>query len=181
MIVRNNILLISGLGRDTGKTLLATKAIEKFCYLGITALKVSPHFHSLQEQPLILGIQKFFEVYEETNPNGHKDSSRMLKAGAKKVYYIQCTDKTLERVLNIMIMHLDRETPIICESGALSKYLIPGIHVLMAPIKRKTIGQKVILKKDMKMASGQPNVTLNISNYKEFINKLRFDNGLWKF
>lgn len=172
-------MLISGLGRDTGKTLLATKVIEKFSALGVTAIKVSPHFHSLQHQPLLLGIPKFFEVYEETNPIGQKDSSRMLMAGANKVFYIQCTDKTLERVINIMIMHLDKHTPIVCESGALSKYLIPGIHVLMVPVKRKNIGEKLSITHDKKMPVGIPNVTLNLSNYNTFIKKLKFSNGAW--
>lgn len=181
MLVRNNILLISGLGRDTGKTLLATKVIEKFSNQNVTAIKISPHFHSLQEQPILLGIPNFFEVYEETNPGGHKDSSRMLRAGAKKVFYIQCNDKTLERVLNIMIMHLDRETPIVCESGALSKYLVPGIHVLMAPLKRKGIGQNLSIKSGYKMAAGQPNTTLNLSNYNKFVDVIKFENGFWSF
>lgn len=181
MLVRGNILLISGLGRDTGKTLLATKVIEKFAHLSVTAIKVSPHFHSSQEQELILGIPKFFEVYEETNPSGHKDSSRMLNAGAKKSFYIQCTDKTLERVLNIMIMHLDRNMPIVCESGALSKYLVPGIHVLMSPIHRDAIGKKPTIYSDKKLPSGTPNVTLNLSNYEKFLKKLRFKDGVWQY
>jgi hypothetical protein len=179
MLVRRNILLISGLGRDTGKTLLATKVIEKFSLLGVTAIKVSPHFHSSQEQPLFLGISNFFEVYEEKNPTGQKDSSRMLKAGAKKVFYIQCTDKTLERVLSIMIMHLDKDIPIICESGALSKYIIPGIHVLMTPILRKNIGERIAPVHDKKMPIGSPNITLNLSNYNTFIKKIKFENGNW--
>lgn len=179
LLVRNNILLISGTGRDTGKTLLATKIIEKFSVMGITAIKVSPHFHSLQEQPLLLGIPKFFEVYEETNPIGQKDSSRMLKAGAIKVFYIQCNDKTLERVLSIMIMHLDKDMPIICESGALSKYIIPGIHVLMTPILRKNIGERIAIVNDKKMPIGTPNITLNLSNYNTFIKKIKFENGNW--
>jgi len=41
-----NILLVSGNGRNSGKTTLACKIIERFSKdHEITGLKISPHFH----------------------------------------------------------------------------------------------------------------------------------------
>jgi hypothetical protein len=55
----------------------------------------------------------------------------MLKAGASKVYYMQASDYNLKRALKDILHITGRQKPIVCESGELINYLIPGISLML--------------------------------------------------
>jgi len=42
-----NLLLIAGTGNKSGKTTLACRVIEQFRQSGISAVKITPHFHDI--------------------------------------------------------------------------------------------------------------------------------------
>ena len=60
--------------------------------------------------------KKGYSVYEETNRGTSKDTSRMLKAGASRVYFAKVTDNSLDKAFKEIMKHIPEGTPIICES-----------------------------------------------------------------
>jgi hypothetical protein len=126
-----NLLLVSGTGRNSGKTTFVCKIIEQFCHLGIISIKISSHFHDASEGLILLTAKTGYMVFEETNRKTRKDSSRMLRSGAEKVYYIQAdNDKVFDSFTDVFKI-IDRGRPVICESPSLINYIEPGLFVMM--------------------------------------------------
>ncbi|MCF8308579.1 MAG: hypothetical protein K9I68_06175 [Bacteroidales bacterium] len=122
-------LLISGSGRKVGKTSLACEMIEKYHARGVVALKIAPHFHDLPDISQIIASGEGFRIIKETQ-NTQKDSSRMLKAGAVKSYYVQSIDKAIPKVLAQLEPEIGG-SPVVCESGGLARFYQPALHVFI--------------------------------------------------
>ena len=132
MVTLKNILFISGTGRNTGKTTLACRIITHFSkQLDITALKISPHYHVTGLTPKQLVINEEYRIIKERDAESGKDSSRMLKAGARESIFIQCSDEYLLDAMNSLPEALRKEVPVICESGSLGDFLVPGVHLMV--------------------------------------------------
>jgi hypothetical protein len=128
----NNLLLISGSGRNCGKTTLACEIIKKMTKSDtVYALKISPHFHQLSEKQELLLNQKAFSIFREADKDSTKDSSRMLQAGAKESLYLQCEDQAVPEVFKQVIKFFPEDAPVVCESGSLAKSIQPGLHLFL--------------------------------------------------
>ncbi len=128
-----NILLLSGTGRNVGKTTLACAIIKKFRHLGIVAVKVSPHWHPQAKDSRVIFQDRQFFVMEEQEPNNPKDSSRMLRSGAQKVYYVQTReDKSLLKVLELILQREAENQPMVIESAALGRFVQPAVHLRLS-------------------------------------------------
>ncbi len=126
------ILLISGSGRNCGKTSLACEIIESISKRkAVIALKISPHFHQFSEQQELLFDNKKFKIFRETDSTSGKDSSRMLRAGAAFSFYLQCEDENLAEAWECMNKFLPENRAVVCESGSLAKIFKPGLHLLV--------------------------------------------------
>ncbi len=128
-LVLPNLLLISGNGRNVGKTTLACKIIS---YLAdkteITGLKISPHFHQYKPADVVFKNENLV-VLEEKQIN-QKDSSLMLQAGAKKVFFIMVHPENLETEIQ-NLKEILSDGIIICESGGLNDFVKPGVFLLV--------------------------------------------------
>ena len=126
-----NVIIVAGEGNKSGKTSAICRIIECYHELQITAVKITPHFHELTEGLLPVMECEGHSIYEESNSLSSKDTSRMLRAGASKVYYIKVTDGELLQAFSNLLANIPIGTPIICESPALAGYIEPGILVIM--------------------------------------------------
>jgi hypothetical protein len=137
MVALKNILLISGTGRNTGKTTLACRIITYFSkQLDITALKISPHYHVTGLTPKQLVINEEYRIVKERDAESGKDSSRMLKAGARESIFIQCSDEYLLDAMNSLPAALRKDVPVICESGSLGVFFVPGVHLMVRSLNK---------------------------------------------
>jgi len=138
--IRKNILLIAGTGRNVGKTLLACKIIAhlKQSY-PIISIKISPHFHELKTEIQILRQNNNFQIAEEKDINGNKDSNRLLSAGSEKVFYVQTKDDYLSDVLHYFDSILPKNNAIIIESGGLREIIQPGLFLVVNKKNNKNI------------------------------------------
>ena len=128
-----SLLLISGNGRDSGKTKFACKLIRHFSKeLDITGIKISPHFHELKNYEEVIFADDVVIITRERNTSSGKDSSRMLRSGAKKVFYIQARDKLLQTAVMKLAPLWESRKPVICESGGLINYLRPGLFFMLS-------------------------------------------------
>ena len=129
-----NLLLIAGTGTKSGKTSVACKIISQFKSLKITAIKISPHFNEITEGLVLISEGKGYSIYEETDESSSKDTSRMLRAGASKVFFAKVWDDQLPDVFNTIRGTLPANGPVICESPALRNFIEPGVFIIMASL-----------------------------------------------
>jgi hypothetical protein len=132
MMYLPNLLLIAGTGTKSGKTTMACQIIEQFRHLNITAIKITPHFHETTPGLKAINEDTGYAIYEETNSETNKDTSRMLNAGAQKVYFAKVFDDQLLFVFNKIKDLIPEGTPIICESPALRDFIEPGLLIVMS-------------------------------------------------
>ena len=145
MIKLNRLLLIGGTGRNTGKTEFVCSVIAKFsAEHEIYALKVSAIY---PDEGIYHGNHIPEEVdsclFEETRTQTAKDTSRMLRAGAKKVFYLRSDDSGIARHFEQFRMKLPPAALIVSESNSLGKIVKPGLHVMVrsstGPVKPRAV------------------------------------------
>jgi len=137
-----NLILIAGTGTKSGKTTMVCRIIEQFSNLKITTIKITPHFHETTPGLRTIAEEVGYAIYEETEKGSVKDTSRMLEAGAGKVYFAKVYDDKLWFVFEKIMELIPAGTPIICESPALRNFTEPGIFIIMnsdTPNKLKNI------------------------------------------
>lgn len=125
------LLIIGGTGREAGKSSLAALLITKFADRGIAAVKITPHRHPDVTGLTLIANNPEFQVYEERNSKSEKDSSRMLRAGAKKVFLVVSGEANLGEAFAALFPFLPEDAPIICESPALRRLIDPDLFILM--------------------------------------------------
>ena len=127
-----SFLIISGMGRNTGKTTLACWIIKEFSEKeNITAIKISSHFHEPTPELKLLFKTKDYSISKEYNPGTEKDSSKMLGAGAKDSFYIQSKKDKIKEAFDKYMKEFDQGNAVVCESSALAKILTPGIGFII--------------------------------------------------
>jgi hypothetical protein len=126
-----NILLVSGSGRNVGKTTFMRQVIEKNAEQNIVAVKITPHFHEPTPELIPISVNSNYRIFQETDLNSGKDSSLFLQAGADKVFYIQTTDDFLEKAFELVSGQFSSDQPVVTESAALRKYIVPGLYLFI--------------------------------------------------
>jgi|WetSurMetagenome_2_1015567.scaffolds.fasta_scaffold105155_2 hypothetical protein len=126
-----NLLLLAGTGTKSGKTTIACRIIEQFPWLDISAIKITPHFHDTTTGLIPVIKNKGYSVFQETDSETSKDTSRMLHSGAHSVYLAQVWDDELPKVFREIMELIPENTPVICESPALRNYIEPGVFIIM--------------------------------------------------
>ena len=126
-----NILLVSGSGQNVGKTSFICRMITQYTNRQPVAIKITPHFHHPSDglRPVI--VTDNYRIFQETDPNTTKDSSRFLHAGAKLVFYIQTTDAFLKEAFMLTSRQIAPDQPVIIESAALRKFITPGLYLFI--------------------------------------------------
>jgi hypothetical protein len=131
--------LIGAAGKKSGKTELACSLIRR---LGkrwpLVAVKVTPVDDILEERPPAGGgtlvshrPKRGFFLWQEQNPHGVKDTSRLLRAGASRVFWlVVMADRTREG-LDELLRIVGPGSPVICESNSLRLVAEPGIFLLV--------------------------------------------------
>ncbi|MGE5420773.1 MAG: hypothetical protein ACM3UT_11345 [Chloroflexota bacterium] len=167
-----NLLIISGTSRKSGKTTMACRLIKHFRDLAPVAIKISPHFHEVSPGLLAVDGGPGFAVYEETNADSDKDTSRMLKAGAGKVFLILAWDADVMKIFKKVIEGIPKDTPVLCESPTLRKYFEPGAFIIMSSDNPD--------RTDMEELLSLPHIKMNLDMADKEI-PVKFVNGEWIF
>jgi hypothetical protein len=129
--ISEHVLLISGSGRNVGKTSFMREVIVKNADKKLIAIKITPHFHEPTAGLKSIANTENYRIFQETDSCSDKDSSLFLQAGAEQVYYIQTTDSYLKEAFDLLCSQLNPDHPIITESAALRKYIIPGLYLFI--------------------------------------------------
>lgn len=165
-----NMLLIAGTGRNVGKTTFACKIIENISKtVPVVAIKITPHVHELCPSCQVLYKSANLSITEETSKDAPKDSSKMLAAGAQKVYYVQGADAHLQHVVEFLQERIPNDSAVVCESAALRNKVAPGLFVLMSTTPQESLKNEGLI--------GLAQV--HILDYVYDPGQFRFENGMW--
>jgi hypothetical protein len=133
MLPDPSLLIIGGTARNVGKTELTCRLIKKISRDNdIYALKVSAIF---PDEGLFHGDHsgepEDRHLFEELRNDTKKDTSRMLRAGAKRVFYLRCEDNFILETFTRFRNQLPENTAIVCESNSLAEHVRPGLHIMV--------------------------------------------------
>ncbi len=162
-----NLLIVAGEGTKSGKTSSVCRIIELMPWLEITAVKITPHFHETTPGLVLLREFSGCALYEETERESQKDSSRMLKAGAGRVIFAKSWDASIRNAFSAIIELLPPSVPLICESIALASVLEPGVLVI-------TSSDSINKHKDIKHLKALPHVKMKYETLQD-LKELPFD------
>ncbi len=174
----NNLLLIAGTGKNVGKTTLARKLIKNVSKTQLViGLKISPHKHTESKEAQQKYIHPHFSIYEEFDKEGTKDSSRMLKAGASRVFYVEAEDRFIGHAIEKLKADFGKNTPIVCESGGLRNFVKPSLFLICRNKKNpeQEKHQPLIEKADQILKFKRKKNKFNFD-----ISRLKFENGKWQ-
>jgi len=121
----NKLLIVSGTGRNVGKTEFVCRLIKKKSTKHeIYALKVSAVY---PDEDIYHGnhSEEFSNHYllEETRKDTAKDTSRISKAGAQRVFYLRSNDAGIKRGFAGFRKHIPKKAVIVCESNSLWQHV----------------------------------------------------------
>ncbi len=139
MIVLNNMLMIGAAASNVGKTLLACELINNFSVSNdIIALKVTTIKERDGKCPrggegcgVCSSLEGTYRIDEETDIDGDKDTSKLLKAGAKKVYWLRVLEENLTEGIEAFFKMIAPSVMIICESNSLRTVVQPGVFLMV--------------------------------------------------
>jgi len=172
MLIKN-LLLIAGNGNKSGKTTFACRIIEQFRHAGIMAIKITPHFHETTTGLVVIEESEGYSVYEETDAETNKDTSRMLKSGASRVFYAKVTDNHLFAAFLKILENIPPGTPVVCESPALRYFAEPGLFVIM-------MSDEEFNKKNINRLLELPHVMFHLSKINKYVTlPIDFSDSKW--
>ena len=141
-----NLLLIAGNDRNVGKTFLSCKIIEHLSQTeNVIGVKISPHFHEFNNDDVLVNNGNFV-ILNETQ-NNTKDSSLMLQAGAKKVFFVMVKQAYLNDAFNYLKNEISDDM-VVCESAGLIEIVEPR-HFLFV----KQVGEPIVKKQLLQYAT----------------------------
>jgi len=128
----DQFIIISGSGKKVGKTFMAKALIKRFSsQFPLFALKISPHHHDSLGNTKLVTACEGIRIFQDLVPH-YKNSGQFLEAGASSSFFMETDDKHLENAFNTFVKICNpQHYPVICESGALSTLIKPGILIFI--------------------------------------------------
>ncbi len=141
------LIIVGGTSRNVGKTEFVCQLIEKTAaQIPVYALKVSAIF---PDEELFHGTHAADDpelpLFEETRVTTEKDTSRMLRAGAVKVFYLRSDDAGILAGFVEFMKHVPDNAVVVCESNSLGQFVTPALSIVVksvsGPIKPRAVAQ----------------------------------------
>ena len=143
MLTDDHLLIVGGTARNVGKTEFVCRLIAKisrnFAVYGLKVSAIFPDegiYHGDHSQDMATR-----HLVEETRLDTGKDTSRMLQAGARRVFYLHSEDDGILTGYQEFRRKLPDNAVVICESNALGEHLKAGLQIMVTqqgvPIKTR--------------------------------------------
>lgn len=128
MITIDSLLIVGGTQKNCGKTTVACEIIKQFSKnYSIIGIKITLHPPEANNPK---NNKDIYSIKEENQIGDDTDTQRMLKAGAKKCFFIQCDENSILEAFFNVYNNYCTDKLIICESNTLRKYVKPSIFVM---------------------------------------------------
>lgn len=136
LTARNQLLTVGGTGRNVGKTEFICRLIKKISIQRpVYAIKVSAIYPDEEvyhgEHP---ADEPGLHLFEETNRTSDKDTSRMLQAGAVRVFYLRTSDSGIKVGFEEFLRLIPERSAVVCESNSLGQFVKPAISIMVKPV-----------------------------------------------
>ncbi len=144
-----NLIIVGAAGRNAGKTTLVSSVINK--YKEQHEIYVAK-FTTIYDETLGCPrggegcgtCSRFagkFEITEELDRGSDKDTSRLLRAGAQKSFWVKCLKPYIGDAFLDLLQHLPLGSLLICESNCLREVVDPGIFIICRNVLSKEFKQ----------------------------------------
>lgn len=145
MIEEKRMILVGSTGRNSGKTTFSTEFIKKYKEdYKIVALKVTTVANRHMKCPrggegcgTCTSLMGNFDIRIEEKVGDLKDTQRLKKAGADRVYWIRSYPEFLTQAFEEFLELVKDTDLIICESNSLRNYVKPNIFIMIDNSKDK--------------------------------------------
>ena len=135
----NSMILIGATSRNIGKTSLAVELIKELALvynvIGLKVTTIQPRHKKCPRGGKGCGVctslQGNYDIVQEKDKTKNKDTSKLLCAGAKKVYWIRVFDDYVTEAIHEFCKMIPNNTVIICESNSIRKYVLPGLFIML--------------------------------------------------
>lgn len=139
-----HMVMIGATGRNAGKTefacALVRKESKKHTVVGLKVTTIRQANGTCPRGGLGCGVCSSLSgdycLTEEADVNARgsekrKDTARLLRAGAKKVYWLRVKREALQKGMRAALRRIGKKTCIVCESNSARTVVVPGVFVVM--------------------------------------------------
>jgi hypothetical protein len=141
LLQAKQMILIGATGRNSGKTTLALRIIEKYKdKMPIIAFKLITVHNYGDICPrggkgcgICKGLKECFDITEETEEagNGTKDTMLLKKAGARHVYLIRAFKENIREALEETLKLVPKDALVLCESNSARLVAEPACFIMI--------------------------------------------------
>ncbi len=139
MFDRPDILMIGSSGRNVGKTLLACELVRRHAAVhAVTAVKITTIHEEEWDCPhgvagcgVCGSLQGDYQLTEEKDGPPDKDTTRLLKAGATRVFWLRVRQPHLAEGVGELMRRLPAGQPAVIESNSARQVLAPGLFLIL--------------------------------------------------
>ncbi|MFC2102456.1 hypothetical protein ACFLS7_05635 [Bacteroidota bacterium] len=147
MLSRPNVLIVGATTRNTGKTEFACRVIEEHAsreeIFGVKVIPVDKDeddcHRGLEGCGLCNSLTGEYRIIEEVEADTEKDTSRMLRAGAKRAYLLLVDNCSVEQGIRSMLEMLPENALVVVESNTIRKVLEPGLFIVIREFSATSI------------------------------------------
>ncbi len=128
-------VVVGGQSRDVGKTSVVAAIIAALPQLGWTAVKITQHGHGICSRSgepcgcAITAPDCPYAIEEECDAAGRSDTSRFLRAGARRSLWVRTPVHALGTAMPALRAALDGSEHVIMESNSVLEFLRPDVYL----------------------------------------------------
>lgn len=161
------MLLIGSFHRNAGKTSLSTRIIEHWSQrVPVVAMKMT----IIRNSDTSLGSAGFV-LTEEKNSLSGKDTARMLRAGAHKVYWLRSREDTVMAGVKELLRQISPGTALVCEGNTIRRFVRPDVFIMVRNLSEgedKSSARRVCAMTDiiLETRNGKPELSSEAVQYR---------------
>jgi len=142
----DTMLMIGSSGSNTGKTALACKLLQSFAdSADIIGVKVTTIQDRNSRCPrggkgcgVCSSLEGNFSITEQSLTRLHKDTAKLLRAGAKRVFWLRVMKEHLQEGLKALLDIIGNKSLTIVESNSLRLLVEPALFIIVTTPKQKS-------------------------------------------
>lgn len=135
----DRMVMIGAAGRNCGKTSLALALIKawrgRFPMVALKVTTIHDAGGSCVRGHAGCGtctrIKGSFDLVEETEEQGDKDTRKLLVSGVGRVFWLRCHKEHLAEGIEYFLSRVSEDAVIICESNSLRGVVKPGRFIML--------------------------------------------------
>ena len=139
LLTLDRMVMIGAAGRNCGKTSLALALIKawrgRFPMIALKVTTIHDAGGSCVRGHAGCGtctrIKGSFDLVEETEEQGDKDTRKLLASGVGRVFWLRCHKEHLAEGIKYFLSRVPEDAVIICESNSLREVVKPGRFIML--------------------------------------------------